>query len=174
MVFLEDDDFFMSLAALTAKRSKDPVTQVGACIVNEDGQMVSVGYNAMPVGCDDNCMPWDKTSTDRLETKYPYVCHAEMNAIVNAGNEQLNGCSMYVTLFPCNMCAKVLLKSGIRRVTYMEDKPNKMEMKASRRMLTLGHMICEKFIPSRRQVNISFGNCSEALVGHLSQFKILE
>ncbi|KHJ40684.1 cytidine and deoxycytidylate deaminase zinc-binding region [Trichuris suis] len=116
MVFLEDEDYFMSLAVLSAKRSKDPVTQVGACIVNEDGQVISVGYNAMPVGCDDNCMPWDKRSQDRLETKYPYVCHAEMNAIVNAGNEQLNGCSIYVTLFPCNICAKVLLKSGIRRV----------------------------------------------------------
>uniref|UniRef100_A0A5S6R116 Probable deoxycytidylate deaminase n=1 Tax=Trichuris muris TaxID=70415 RepID=A0A5S6R116_TRIMR len=158
MVLLEDSDYFMSLALLSAMRSKDPVTQVGACIVDEGGRVVSLGYNGMPVGCDDDFMPWSKTSANRLQTKYPYVCHAEANAVVNVGSEPLDGCSMYVTLFPCNVCAKLILKSGIRRLFYIAEKPAKAEMKASRRMLELGNVVCEKFITSRPECNCMDGS----------------
>eukprot|EP00124_Ichthyophonus_hoferi_P000343 Ihof_evm10s12 gene=Ihof_evmTU10s12 len=113
---LSDDVFHMALALLAAQRSKDPKTQVGCCIYDEDGQVVGSGYNGFPWGCCDNILPWSKASSSMLDTKFPYVCHAEFNAVLNSVSEQLYGCTLFVTLFPCNQCTKIIIQSGIKRV----------------------------------------------------------
>ncbi len=114
------DAYFMSMAHLSAKRSKDPNTQVGACIVNKDKRVVGLGYNGFPRGCDDDQYPWQREG-DFLNTKYPFVVHAELNAILNS-IQNLEGCTIYVSLFPCNECAKAIIQSGIRCVVYESDK----------------------------------------------------
>lgn len=114
------DEYFMGLAHLSALRSKDPNTQVGACIVDEDNKVVSIGYNGMPRGCKDEKMPWAREG-DFLKTKYAYVVHAELNAILNSPRN-LNNCILYVSLFPCNECAKAIIQSGIKKVIYESDK----------------------------------------------------
>ena len=129
------DEYFMGVAALSAKRSKDPNTQVGACIVNEDKRIVGIGYNGFPRGCNDDVFPWGKGNADPLENKYPYVVHAEANCILNT-TEKLKGATLYVTLFPCNECAKIIIQSGIKHLVYMLDKyRNESSNVASRRML---------------------------------------
>ena len=115
------DEYFMGIAILAAQRSKDPNTQVGACIVNPEKKILTIGYNGMPVGCSDDEMPWDREG-DPLKTKYLYVCHAEFNAILNSGGRSLKDGTLYVTLFPCNECAKAIVQSGIKKVIYKEDK----------------------------------------------------
>lgn len=116
------DQYFMGIAIMSAARSKDPGTQVGACIVNEDNRILSVGYNGMPAGCDDDIMPWNREGAN-LESKYFYVCHAELNAILNyRGGGSLKGARCYCTLFPCNECAKAIIQSGISQVIYLSDK----------------------------------------------------
>merc|ERR1719387_291682 len=112
----------MSVAFLTAKRSKDPSTQVGACIVNNEKRIVGVGYNGFPTGIGDDELPWGKESSDELQTKHPYVCHAELNAVLNKNAESCRGCVLYCTLHPRNECAKVCIQAGIRRVVYASDK----------------------------------------------------
>ncbi len=119
--YLSWDEYFMGIATLSAMRSKDPSTQVGACIVNEEKRIVSMGYNGMPRCCSDDEYPWDKTDNP-LESKYLYVCHAEFNAILNCAVGSVKGCTVYTTLFPCNECAKAIIQSGIREVVYMCDK----------------------------------------------------
>lgn len=114
------DEYFMSVAHLSAKRSKDPNTQVGACIVNTDKKVVGMGYNGFPMGCDDDEFPWEREGA-LLETKYPFVVHAELNAILNS-IQSLHGCTIYVSLFPCNECAKAIIQSGIKKVIYESDK----------------------------------------------------
>lgn len=114
------DDYFMGLALLSAKRSKDPSTQVGACIVTKNNRIASVGYNGFPMGCSDDEFPWEREG-EALSTKYLYVVHAELNAILNS-KADLNGCSIYVTLFPCNECAKAIIQTGIKRVVYLSNK----------------------------------------------------
>eukprot|EP01040_Poterioochromonas_malhamensis_P003114 gene3114-3313_t len=151
------DDYFMSVAFLSAMRSKDPSTQVGACIVNEDKRIVGIGYNGFPRGCSDDELPWDRDGADELETKYPYVCHAEVNAILNKNSSDVRGCSMYVALFPCNECAKVIIQSGIKEVVYMSDKyAEHNSMKASRKMMTLAKIHLRQFEPTLQCVNIDF------------------
>lgn len=119
--YLSWDEYFMGLAILSGERSKDPNTQVGACIVDKDNRIVSVGYNGAPTGYDDDKdMNWER-SGDFLNTKYAYVCHSELNAILNAGRS-VKDCKLYVTLFPCNECAKVIIQSGIREIVYLSDK----------------------------------------------------
>ena len=117
------DEFFMGVAKLAAKRSKDPSTQVGACIVSSDNRILSVGYNGTPNGFDDKCFPWDREGNE-LDTKYLYVVHAERNAILNyrGSSRDLEGAKIYVDLFPCNECAKEIIQSGIKEVYYLEDK----------------------------------------------------
>ena len=128
------DEYFMGVALLSAKRSKDPSTQVGACVVNEDKRIIGIGYNGFPTGCKDELFPWGKTDTNRLNTKYPYVVHAEPNAILNC-TSSLKGATLYVTLFPCNECAKLIIQSGIKKIIYMCDKyRNEESYVASRRM----------------------------------------
>ena len=129
------DEYFMGVAALSAKRSKDPNTQVGACIVNEDKRIVGIGYNGFPRGCEDDVFPWGKGDANPLNNKYPYVVHAEANCILNT-TAKLTGATLYVTLFPCNECAKLIIQSGIKHLVYMEDKyRNEASNVASRRML---------------------------------------
>lgn len=119
--YLSWEEYFMGLALLSAERSKDPSTQVGACIVDKDNKIVSVGYNGAPIGYDDDKdMTWERNG-DFLNTKYAYVCHSELNAILNS-NTQVNGCKLFVTLFPCNECAKVIIQSGIKEIVYLSDK----------------------------------------------------
>lgn len=128
------DEYFMGVALLSAKRSKDPSTQVGACVVNKDNRIIGIGYNGFPTGCRDEDFPWGKTDEDKLNTKYPYVVHAEPNAILNC-TSSLKDSTLYVTLFPCNECAKLIIQSGIRKVIYMSDKyRNEVSSIASRRM----------------------------------------
>lgn len=115
------DEYFMGVAKLSAKRSKDPNTQVGCCIVNADKRIVAVGYNGLPRNCDDNDFPWNCREGALQDTKYAYVVHAELNAILNA-TTPLAGCTLYVTLFPCNECMKSIIQSGIKEVVYEDNK----------------------------------------------------
>lgn len=128
------DEYFMGLAHLSAKRSKDPSTQVGAVIISEDHRVVGIGYNGFPNGCSDDDFPWAREG-DFGCTKYPFVVHAELNAILNS-KKDLKGCSIYVSLFPCNECAKAIIQSGITRIVYESDKYADTDgVKASKRML---------------------------------------
>ena len=147
-------EYFMSIALLSAQRSKDNNTQVGACIVNEEHKIVSVGYNGMPTGCDDDEMPWERTG-NYIDTKYPYVCHAELNAILNC-NSNLHGCTLYVTLFPCNECAKAIIQSGIRRVIYLDNKYAGTEsIRASELMFRMTGVACEAYTPTGRTLELT-------------------
>ncbi|MBO5872832.1 MAG: dCMP deaminase family protein [Clostridia bacterium] len=119
--YLSWDEYFMGIAELSAKRSKDPSTQVGACIVSTDNKILSVGYNGMPKACSDDEFPWDRQGSN-LETKYFFVCHAELNAILNFRGGTLEGSRLYATLFPCNECAKAIIQAGIKEIIYSCDK----------------------------------------------------
>ena len=120
--YISWDEYFMGIAMLAARRSKDPNTQVGACIVSEDNIIISTGYNGMPKGCSDDEFPWDRKGENEAATKYPYVVHAELNAILNANGRDLRGSRVYVALFPCNECAKAIIQSGVKEVLYLSDK----------------------------------------------------
>lgn len=134
------DEFFMGVAQLSARRSRDPNTQVGACIV-KDNKIVSTGYNGMPRTCDDKDLPMTRNSTMWLENKYPYIVHAELNAILNAPTTNLKDCTIYVTLFPCNECAKAILQAGITKVVYLEDKhPDDDIYVAAKKMFKLSNI----------------------------------
>lgn len=117
--YISWDEYFMGVALLASCRSKDPNTQVGACIVSPENIILSTGYNGFPVGCSDDEYPWDREGE---QTKYPYVVHAELNAILNASGKSLRNARLYVDLFPCNECAKAIIQSGIREVIYLSDK----------------------------------------------------
>jgi dCMP deaminase len=131
------DEYFMGIALLSAKRSKDPNTQVGACIVNQFNKIVGIGYNGFPIGCPDDFLPWERESKNINETKYPYVVHAEANAILNS-TKDLHGSRIYVALFPCNECTKLIIQSGIKEIIYMSDKyADSDAVKASKKMLDL-------------------------------------
>lgn len=134
--YLSWDEYFMGIALLSSMRSKDPSTQVGACIVNSEKRILSMGYNGMPRCCSDDEFPWDKEGAP-LESKYLYVCHAELNAILNCASGNVRGCTVYTTLFPCNECAKAIIQSGIAEVVYMSDKYSDSDsVLASKRMFT--------------------------------------
>ena len=133
------DEYFMSIALLSSLRSKDGNTKVGACIVSDDHKVLSLGYNGMPLGVSDEEIPWagNKENKPYLETKYPYVCHAELNAILNS-NHNLKGSTLYVTLFPCNECTKAVIQAGIKKVVYLSDKYHDTDAEvAARRMLDM-------------------------------------
>jgi dCMP deaminase len=123
--YIDWDTYFMLVAKISALRSKDPNTQVGACIINNDKKIISCGYNGAPIGFNDELMPWDRNG-DFVNTKYAYVCHAELNAILNS-NADLRGATIYVDLFPCNECAKAIIQCGIKKVIYLSDKYNGTE-----------------------------------------------
>jgi len=153
--YLSWDEYFMCVARLSAMRSKDPSTQVGACIVNEDRHIVGVGYNGFPRGCSDEELPWSKEGPF-LETKYPYVVHAEANAILNSIGGDLTGCAIYVALFPCNECAKLIIQAGIREVVYLSDKYADTDpVRAAKRMLAQAGVRLRQYEPQRQAVTIS-------------------
>lgn len=135
--YLSWESYFMGIAQLSALRSKDPSTQVGACIVDAEHKVVSIGYNGMPRGVDDDIIPWGHG--EGLESKYLYVCHAEFNAILNTRDgSRLNGCTLYVTLFPCNECAKAIIQVGIKEIVYLSDSHSEgIEFQASRKLLAM-------------------------------------
>ena len=129
------DEYFMGVAKLSGLRSKDPNTQVGCCIVNQNKKIVAVGYNGMPIGCNDKDFPWDVKEGSLENTKYAYVVHAELNAILNS-TQQLSGCTIYVSLFQCNECSKAIIQSGNKEIVYADDKYfGTPSFIASRRML---------------------------------------
>ena len=151
--YISFDEYFMALAKLTAMRSKDPNTQVGACIVSPDNRILSVGYNGAPNGFDDSVFPWDREGLP-LDTKYMYVCHAERNAVLNykGSRRDFEGARIYVDLFPCNECAKEIIQAGIKEVIYLSDKYADTESTiASKKMLdtcgvTYRQFVCDKKI----------------------------
>ena len=154
--YISWDEYFMGIALLSACRSKDPGTQVGACIVNRQNKIVGTGYNGMPMGCHDDEFPWSKQG-DFLETKYPYVCHAELNAILNNIGMDLHGCKIYTALFPCNECTKAIIQAGIAEVIYLSDKYNGQDSaKASRKMLETAGVTCRKVSCSLEELTLSF------------------
>ena len=139
------DEYFMGIASLSALRSKDPNTKVGACIVDDDNKVVSIGYNGMPKGVDESQLSWNKG--EGLDSKYLYVCHAEFNAILNTRNgSALKGCRLYVTLFPCNECAKAWVQVGIKEIIYLENKyADTIGVQASKKMLELAGIKLRQF-----------------------------
>ena len=152
--YLSWDGFFMGIALLSAQRSKDSNTQVGACIVSEENKILSVGYNGMPIGCSDDEMPWGKEG-EALDTKYPYVCHAELNAILNYNGGSLKGAKLYTTLFPCNECAKAIIQSGIKEIVYLEDKYATTDsVKASKKMFDLVHISYKPYKMENKDITL--------------------
>ncbi|MEF9918428.1 MAG: dCMP deaminase family protein [Eubacterium sp.] len=152
--YLSWDEYFMGIALLSAKRSKDPGTQVGACIVSPENKILTMGYNGMPIGCDDDNMPWERDGKP-LETKYLYVCHAEFNAILNSGGRSLKDATLYATLFPCNECAKAIIQSGIRKVIYLEDKYADTDaVIASKKMLKMAGVVFEMYEVHHKTIEI--------------------
>ncbi len=153
--YISWDDYFMGIALFSAQRSKDPGTQVGACIISENKKIVGVGYNGFPIGCFDDVLPW-KREGEFLETKYPYVVHAELNAILNS-HADLSGCTIYVGLFPCNECAKAIIQSGIHEVVYLSDKYAHTDaVKASKTMFEQAGIKYRRLSPSQESITISF------------------
>ncbi|MES2850930.1 MAG: dCMP deaminase family protein [Bacteroidota bacterium] len=154
--YISWDEYFMGVALLSAKRSKDPSTQVGACIVNQKNKIVGAGYNGLPIGCDDNEFPWEKQG-DFLQTKYPFICHAELNAILNNIGMDLQGCKIYTALFPCNECTKAIIQSGITEVIYLSDKYEGNDIfKASKMMLNKAGVTYRKVKASISSLELSF------------------
>ncbi len=152
--YISWDEYFMGVAMLSAYRSKDPNTRVGACIVNRSNKIMSVGYNGFPQGCSDDEFPWERTG-DEYNTKYPYVCHAELNAILNSAGASLEGCKIYVALFPCNECAKAIIQCGIKRIVYLDNKYADTDgVKASAMMFEKCGVKVEQYIPTGRELNI--------------------
>ena len=149
------DEYFMGVALLSAMRSKDPNTQVGACIVSPDKKIIGLGYNGLPKGCEDDEFPWEREG-EFLETKYPYVCHAELNAILNS-TQSLKNCTIYVALFPCHECSKAIIQSGIREIVYLSDKYAETESNiASKRMLDSAGVVYRKLEKTCQNLYLSF------------------
>lgn len=141
------NQYFMGVAKLSAFRSKDPNTQVGACIVNQDNKIVGVGYNGLPWGCEDSEFPWSVREGELHETKYPYVVHAELNAILNS-TTSLKGCRIYVSLFPCHECVKAIIQSGIAEIIFEDDKYSGTQSDvAAKKMLDMAKVAYKKIKP---------------------------
>jgi dCMP deaminase len=159
------DEMFMAVAFVSSMRSKDPSTQVGACIVDAEQHIVGVGYNGFPIGCSDDELPWARASPHgELETKYPYVCHAEMNAIMNRNAASTRGCRIYVALFPCNECTKLIIQAGIVEVIYCADKYHDTPaFQASRRMLDMAGVVYRRFVPvaGREEIVVRFNSAGK-------------
>ncbi len=154
--YISWDDYFMGVSLISAQRSKDPSTQVGACIVNKDRKIIGIGYNGFPKGCSDDVLPWGKKASNPNDTKYPYVVHAEANAILNS-TKSLEGASIYVALFPCNECTKLIIQSGIKEIIYLSDKYAETEpIRASKKMLDMANVTYRRLETGRKELNISF------------------
>jgi len=154
--YISWDEYFMGVALLSAQRSKDPNTQVGACIVNDKNKIVGAGYNGLPIGCSDDEFSWSKEG-EFLDTKYPFVCHAELNAILNNIGMDLKGCTIYTALFPCNECTKAIIQSGISTVVYLSDKYEQSDSaRASKMMLEKAGIAYRKVVASVDRIVLSF------------------
>ena len=152
--YISWDEYFMGVAMLAARRSKDPNTQVGACIVSQDNIIISTGYNGMPKGCSDDVFPWEREGE---QTKYAYVVHAELNAILNANGRDLRGSRLYVALFPCNECAKAIIQSGVKEVFYLSDKyADSMSTLASKWMLDAAGVKYTRLVPRVKEITLDF------------------
>lgn len=152
------DDYFMGVSLLAADRSKDPSTQVGACIVSDDNRILSTGYNGFPQGCSDDDFPWNRDESAG-ETKYNFVVHAELNAILNAGGKSLVGSRIFVSLFPCHECAKAIIQAGVKEVVYLSDKYSGTDSdNASKRMLRSAGVKLTKMKPTKAQIVLNFEN----------------
>jgi dCMP deaminase len=152
--YISWDTYFMGVAYLSSLRSKDDSSQVGACIVNQKNRIVGIGYNGLPIGCNDDEFPWEREGAF-LETKYPYVVHAEPNAILNA-TVPLEGAKIYVTLFPCNECSKLIIQAGIKEIIYLSDKYLGTDTDlAAKRMLNAANVKTRKLVNFNLSVNIN-------------------
>ncbi len=155
--YLSWDEYFMGISLLSGQRSKDPSTQVGACVVDSDKKIVGIGYNGFPKGCSDENFPWSREGKF-LETKYAYVCHAEINAILNSMGRNLKGATLYVALFPCNECAKAIIQVGIKKIMYLEDKyANTDSVIAAKKMFDSAGVNYEMLKVSKESINLNFG-----------------
>jgi len=155
--YIQWDEYFMGVAILSGKRSKDPNTQVGACIINREKKIVGVGYNGLPLGCSDDEFSWERDG-NFLDTKYPFVCHAELNAILNS-TKTLKDCSIYVGLFPCNECSKAIIQSGIREIVYLSDKYVGTDANfAAKKMLNAAGVSYRQLITDIASVNLNFND----------------
>ena len=153
--YISWDEYFMGIAKLSGMRSKDPSTQVGCCIVSESHKILSMGYNGFPTGVSDDEFPWEREADNELDTKYPYVAHSELNAILNYRGGSLEGATLYVSLFPCNECAKAIIQSGIRTVVYESDKYAELPgFIASKRMFDAAGVRYYPYTPSGREIKI--------------------
>lgn len=153
--YISWDEYFMGVAKLSGLRSKDPNTQVGCCIVSTDHKILSMGYNGLPRGCSDESFPWAREAEDDLLTKYPFVVHSELNAILNFRGGSLEGSTLYVSLFPCNECAKAIIQAGIKKVIYGENKyPDSMAVRASKRMFEAAGVVLEQYKPGQKKIEI--------------------
>jgi len=153
--YISWDEYFMGVANLAAMRSKDPNTQVGACIVSIENKILSIGYNGFPNGCSDDEFPWDREG-EPLENKYFYTTHSELNAILNYRGGSLEGSKLYVTLFPCNECAKAIIQAGIKSLIFFDDKYHNLPATiASRRMLKAAGIEVKKYSPTGRSIEIT-------------------
>ncbi len=154
--YISWDDYFMGVALLAAKRSKDPNTQVGACIVDEDNRILSTGYNGFPQGCSDEEFPWNRDES-KGETKYNFVVHAELNAILNSRGKSLVGSRVFVSLFPCHECAKAIIQTGVKEVVYLSDKYNGTASdNASKRMLSAAGVKMTQIKPTKARLVLNF------------------
>ena len=155
--YISWDEYFMGVAHLSGMRSKDPNTQVGACIVSPDNKILSMGYNGFPKGCSDDEFPWERENDkDSNLTKYPFVTHSELNAILNYRGGSLEGTKLYVSLFPCNECAKAIIQSGIKRIVYLDDKyKNSNNNIAARHMFRISGVETKKYELSERPVTLN-------------------
>ncbi len=152
--YISWDEYFMGVSKMAGMRSKDPNTQVGACIVSEDNKILSMGYNGLPLGCSDDEFPWDREG-EELDTKYPYVTHSELNAILNYRGGSLSGAKLYVTLFPCNECAKAIIQAGIRTVIYDSNKyDGTNSIIASKRMFDAAGVKYIQYKRSNRKIEL--------------------
>lgn len=151
--YLKWDEYFMGIAILSSRRSKDPNTSVGACIVSEDNKILSVGYNGMPIGCSDDEYPWEREADTEIDTKYLYVCHAELNALLNYTGTNMQNAKIYTTLFPCNECTKALIQSGIKEVIYYNDKyADTPSVIAAKRMMKSVGMVYRMYEPAGKEL----------------------
>ena len=154
--YINWDEYFMGVAKLSGLRSKDPNTQVGCCIVSQDNKILSMGYNGFPIGCSDDMFPWIREGEDDLKTKYFYTVHSELNAILNYRGGSLEGAKLYVSLFPCNECAKAIIQSGIKTIVYDCDKyENTPSVIASKRMLDAAGVRYYKYKRTGREINLT-------------------
>jgi len=154
--YISRDEYFMWIALLSAQRSKDPSTQVGACIVGQDRRILGIGYNGFPRGCEDDKFPWD-SEWSLLDKKNTYVVHAEANAILNTGSNNITGATIYISYFPCNECAKIIIQSWINHIVYLSDaKAEKWTYQASKRMLDAAWVSYEQLHTTKSEITISF------------------